>query len=115
MLRSVCTLKRQTSVKDTSGGPTQTFAPVVGATGVACDVQPASTDVRLRFAEMSMVVTSTIFLARDIGARASDRLDVVQGNHTRSFLVVEGGYMAGAQGYWEWPAVCHAEEVPTGA
>ncbi len=99
------TLQRETTTKDASGGPVQTWANVPGAVDVPADIQSAGGNVRRRFMELGLVVTSTVYLSRDIDARASDRL--VFG--TRQFQIVEGGYQAGDMA--GWPASAHVQEV----
>ncbi len=106
MLRSTCTLRRQTSTK-AGGGPSAVYADVSGQTNVACDVQPAGADVVLRFRQLGLVVNHTVYLAADIGAQASDL--IVTGG--RTYLVIEGGYEPGATGYLSWPAQAHVEEI----
>ena len=99
------TLQRQTTTKDTSGGPVQTWANVSGAVNVPADVQPAGGSIKKRFAQLGLVVSYTVYLSRDVGARASDR--IVFG--TRQFSIVEGGYESGEMN--GWPAAAHVQEV----
>ncbi|MGH8358112.1 MAG: phage head completion protein [Pseudomonas sp.] len=104
--KQTVTLERETTTKDASGGPTQTWANVAGQVNVPCDVQPASGKVIARFLGKGLVVQYTIYLSQDIGARASDRLLF----GTRNFQVVEGGYITGDMA--GWPATAFVQEVP---
>jgi len=106
MLRTACTLQRQTVTKDTSGGATRAWANVAGASDAPCDLQPASSAVRLQFQQQRQAVTHTLYLATDVGARAADRFVI----GARTFLLIPGGYQAPAPGYGQWPAVAHVEE-----
>lgn len=108
MCRTRVTLERQTSTKDPSGGPLQTFRAVPAATDVPCDIQPASAQVQQRYLRNDIVVDYTVFLTADIGALSSDRLSDSNGI---KYLLVEGGYMAGATGYPLWPAVAHVKRL----
>ncbi len=107
MMRTTCTLRRQTSTK-AGGGPVAAYADVSGQQNVACDVQPAGADEVLRFLQKGLVVSHTVYLAQDIGARASDVIATADG---RTFLVLGGGYEQGATGYLQWPAQVHAQEI----
>ncbi len=105
--QQVVTLQRRTTAsKDTSGGPVSTsFANVAGAQDVPADVQSAGSNVRLRFMQKALVVSHTVYLSRDIGARAGDR--IVYG--TRTLMIVEGGYETGDMA--GWPATAHVQEA----
>ncbi len=107
--QQVVTLQRGSTAnvrsKGVSGGAKPEYGNVPGAVDVPCDVQSASASVQERFAERSLVVTSTVYLSRDIEARASDRLLF----GSRVFLVQ--GYQAGDMA--GWPASAHVQEVPS--
>ncbi len=106
LCRNTVALQRQSTTKDASGGPVQTFAVLVP--GVACDIQPASPSVREQFARLQQIVEYTVFLTKDIGATTSDRLVDGKGN---VYLLGEGGYMAGDSLYPLWPAVAHVRRL----
>ncbi len=108
MLRSTCTLQRPTTTKDEAGGRSLTFASVSGQSGVGCDVQPAGSSVIFRFMQQAIVCSHTIFVARDIAARAGDRVAVGD----RLFLVIPGGYEPPAANYIQWPCQVHVQEIP---
>lgn len=95
MLRSIGTLQRSTSTKDASGGATKGAWSEV--TTAACDIQPASSDVREQYMQQKLVVSHSVFVADDVGARAGDRWLF----GTRYFLVQ--GYTPPAPGYPSWP------------
>lgn len=105
------TLQRQMAAKDSSGGPILSWATVGGMANVPCEIQPASSTIRERFAQLALVVHYTIFLSKDVGARANDRFI---GSDGRFYLLIEGGYEAERAGatLTGWPAVAHVIEVP---
>lgn len=104
--RQVVTLQRKSVVK-VGGVAADTWANVAGQVSVPCDLQPAGSSIRKRFAELGLVVQYTVYLSRDIGARASDRLTM----GSRNFMVVEGGYQTGDMA--GWPALANVQEVPS--
>ncbi len=106
LCRHSCTLQRQTTTKDASGGPVQSFSTIIA--GVPCAIQPASPSVREQFARLQQIVEYTVYLTQDIGATTSDRIVDEYGN---TYLLVEGGYMAGDPVYPEWPAVAHTRRL----
>src|SRR5262245_38248999 len=93
MLRSGGVLQRSTS----SGGAVKTTWADVSDETTACDVQPASSDVRLQYLQLKLAVTHSVFVAADVGARAGDRWRIGE----RYFLV--RGYTPPAPGYVQWP------------
>jgi len=108
MLRTKVTLQRSAPSKRPGGTQDKNFADVSGMVDVRCDIQPASSSIVARYAGQQdrLSVSHSIFLARDISAKAGDRL--VSGS--RTFLI---------QGYGEptnyklWPRVAHVQELIT--
>lgn len=107
MLRSTITLQRHTTTKSAAGQPIKTWTADGSYTDVACDVQPASSSVMLRYMQRQLTVTHSVFLATDIAAKPDDRLAF----GSRYFLI--RGYRAGGSGYNEWPGVADVEEIVT--
>ena len=105
MLHTFGTLQRSASTKDASGGAVKGTWAAVGSS-VSCDVQPAGSDTRLQYAQLQLVVTHSIYVADDVGARAGDRFSA----DGRYFLVQ--GYTPPAVGYLQWPGRIDAEEQP---
>jgi hypothetical protein len=93
--------------KDTSGGSVRApWSNVAGAVNVPCDIQPASGDIRRRYEQIGLYVSHTLFVARDVAARAKHRFVV----GSRTFLV--HGYEDATAGRGEgW--LIHAEEQLT--
>ncbi len=108
MLRTSVTLQRNTPTK-VNGVQVKNWADVSGASSVKCDIQPASAKVQALYSgqQERLLVTHTIYLKKDIQAKAGDRL--VSG--TRYFLL--HGYRRTPPGYKAWPAVADVEEQVT--
>lgn len=104
MLRTTGTLQRFTYTKGTSGGQVLTPANVSGATDIACDIQPASGRIQEQYRQQHLHVTHSIWLAEDVGARATDRF--ISGS--RVFVIQ--GVRPPAPGYDSWPAVIDVQE-----
>lgn len=104
MLRTTGSLQRFTYTKGTSGGQVLTVVPVADATDIACDIQPASGNIQEHYRQLQLRVTHSIYLASDIGAKATDRF--VSG--TRTFVL--HGARPPAPGYSEWPMILDVEE-----
>ena len=101
------TLVRQTSVKDTSGGPRLAWAAVTSCVG---DLQSARGTVKERFAQLGLIVEYTLYLSADVGALASDGFRY----QDRLFTLVEGGYETDPFRLTGWPATAHVHEIPGG-
>lgn len=109
MLRTTGTLERPTTTKDSSGGRSDSFATVSGASGVRCDIQSASASIQREYETRQMHVTHSVYFASDIGAREQDRFT----SNSRTFLVM--GYRPASIGYSSWPYVMDVEEITNGA
>ncbi len=110
MMDSVASLIRPSISRGTGKGTRQTFDNVL-ITDELCSVQPASSNIRLIYAQRGMDVSVTIFFTRDIGAEPSDVIDTVddQGKSHR-FLVQ--GFNTKVYNRLLCPYECHCEERP---
>lgn len=104
MLRTTCTQKRPTTIKDESGGASKTFASVTGAVDVPCDIQPASGSVRMQYMQQQAQAVHTIYFSQEVTPRAGDIF--VSGSRTFQFL----GRRPAAPGYQVWPTIVDVEE-----
>ena len=105
MLATTCTLERKSSTKDASGGMTNTFAAVSGYSGIACDIQPASGSVQMRYQQKGTICTHSIYFAEDVPAFAGDRFTT---DDSRTFLVM--GIRKASPGRIQWPCIVDVEE-----
>jgi hypothetical protein len=60
--------------RDTSGGYSPDPQPVTGFTGLACDIQPATDDVRVNYYQDDKAVSHSIFLKVNPRCQAGDVL-----------------------------------------
>ena len=102
MLRTSGTLKRRTStVKDSSGGiPPATAAAVSGATSIACDIQPASSNTITKYMQKQLDCSHSIYFNQDVAALEGDVFVSAAG---LTYKVL--GRRLGAPGYTQWPCI----------
>lgn len=104
MLRTSCTWQRKTTSKDAAGGMVNTFSAVSGYSDIPCDIQPASSNTRMRYMQEQLNVSHTIYFAQAVPANAGDRFT----SDGRTFLFQ--GRRPSAPGYVQWAEMCDVQE-----
>jgi hypothetical protein len=111
MCRSTATLERHTITKDSSGGmvvpPWNTQK-----SDITCDIQPATASTILRWAQLVIRVSHTIYCTEDIGALAGDRITVTADDGSVRYFKVEGDGKVAAGYEDDWPATVDVIEEP---
>lgn len=105
MCRSAVVMQRQTVQKDTSGGPTRTWAAAGDA--IRADIQPAGSRIQEFYQRRDLSCSHTIYLVRDPGPTADCRFQTSDG--LRTFVLV--GRRPPAAGYHQWPCVVDVDEI----
>lgn len=74
LMRESMTLQRESVSLDDAGGQSASFAAVSGATDIRCSLQPASGSVQMMYGQRGLMTTHSVFVAKNIGAKAGDRV-----------------------------------------
>lgn len=69
-------VERRADTRDPGGGRRSGWATVAGTEGTACWPQPAKSHVRQAYASRDLVVTTSVFVATELGVLEGDRLIV---------------------------------------